>query len=209
MCDSIAQGGYRCAAHTRPRFQNAPINTPAWEDAAADYAATPSGKRDLERLASDARRAGDIEMEAALTTALRVGEGRRQAYKDIKAALDSHRISQRQTHTQGDDYWAAEMLDCIYSADHIVDRDEETFFDLENPVEIAAARQHLIDLYTAAENISAAFQRQYPQIPWAKIAAMRHFNAHNYDKVNRNIVWQVLINEYPKIRAVLRDHLRL
>lgn len=43
MCQSKSNGGKRCAAHTRPRFEAATFGTPDWDAAAADYARTEEG----------------------------------------------------------------------------------------------------------------------------------------------------------------------
>ncbi len=110
---------------------------------------------------------------------------------------------------KGDDYWASEMLTCIYSADKIVDRGEETFFEEDNPVEIAAARQHIFDLDTAAEKTSNAFRESHPDIPWRQVAMARDRYAHHYDNLNRDIVWNVLVIEFPRIRRSLREHFNI
>lgn len=99
------------------------------------------------------------------------------------------------------------MLACIYSADKIVDRGEVVFFEEDNTVEIAAARQHIIDLDTAASGLSHEFRDSRPDIPWKQLARMRSRNAHHYDNVNRDIVWNVLVVEFPKIRRILGQHL--
>lgn len=48
MCRSLEDGGQRCASHTRPAYEAAPVLTPEWEAVAADYASTPSGRKALE-----------------------------------------------------------------------------------------------------------------------------------------------------------------
>lgn len=209
MCDSIAHGGYRCAAHTRPRLLEETPSTQEWDEAAADHAATPTGRRELEARLDVALAAADLDTEAALRTALRVGEARRDAYQMTRQTIAAHRVRLRTTGIKNDDYWASEMLDRIYSADKIVDRGEDVFFEEDNPVEIAAGRQHIIDLNTAAEKIGDAFKETHAGIPWKAIARTRDRNAHHYDNLNRDLVWNVLVVEFPKIRKVLREHLGL
>lgn len=48
MCKSVAEGGQRCAAHTRPAYEAATPGTPGWDAAAAAYASTPTGRTELE-----------------------------------------------------------------------------------------------------------------------------------------------------------------
>ena len=71
MCNPISQGGQRCAAHTRPRFQQATPNTAEWDDTAAAYAATREGRDIIATLRADAHNSGDITTEVACTAALR------------------------------------------------------------------------------------------------------------------------------------------
>lgn len=205
MCDSNAEGGLRCASHTRPRYRGATPGTQEWDAAAADYAATPIGRRELEAMLEKVLAAGTTEIEAALRLALRVGQARRDTYLEVRGTVAT--VRERLRAAKGDDFWAAEMLTCIYSADQIIDRDEDVFHDEDNTVEIAAARQHIIDLDTAAEELSPEFRERYPEIPWKNLARMRDRNAHHYDNVNRSIVWNVLVLEFPRIRLVLRQHL--
>lgn len=207
MCDAIQDGGQRCASHTRPRFLQATYGTQEWDNAAADYAATPTGRNEMDALVAEAAESHDADREAALRTALRTGATRREAYQETRRAIAAKRAELRQAGTKNDNYWAAEMLDCLYSADKIVDRGEDLFFEQDNPVEIAAARQHIIDLDTAAEKLTERFKGDHTEIPWKQMAKARDRFAHHYDNINRDLVWNVLITEFPKIRQTLRAHL--
>jgi uncharacterized protein with HEPN domain len=125
----------------------------------------------------------------------------------VRDPIAAHRARLRDSGIKNDDYWAFEMLHCLRSADKIIERGEEIFFDEDNPVEIAAARQHIIDLHAAAENITDTFKRTHPGIPWKALARTRDRNAHHDDNINRDVIWNVLVIEFPKIREILRDHL--
>lgn len=208
MCESVANGRQRCAFHARPRFRAATPGTQEWETSAADYAATPTGRQELEVSLSAAAASGEVEREAALRAVLRVGEARRAAYVEVRDQVAALRQDLRAQDKKSDKYAAAEMLSIIYSVDTIIDRGEDVFFDEDNPVEIAAARQLIIDLDTAAAGLSPGFKRDHPEIEWKELAMMRNRQAHNYD-VNRGIVWGVLVVELPKIRASLRRYLSI
>lgn len=73
MCRSIEDGGQRCAAHTRPRFEAATPGTAEWDAAAAEYAATRQGSTILAEIASAAAKDGDVDAEVAARTALERG----------------------------------------------------------------------------------------------------------------------------------------
>lgn len=61
MCKPVAEGGQRCAAHTRPAYEAATPGTPEWDDAAAAYASTPTGSRELQE---DLVRADEAHLKA-------------------------------------------------------------------------------------------------------------------------------------------------
>mgnify|MGYP004442653825 FL=1 len=55
-------------------------------------------------------------------------------------------------------------------------------------------------LYNIGEhvnNLSKDFVVQYPQIPWSKIAGLRHRLVHNYDGTNWNIIVEVIYEDFP------------
>lgn len=107
MCKSLTQGGQRCAAHTRPPFENATFGTPEWDKAAADFASTPTGRIELsealvaaqERTAACTPPPGRTEgydaaqwkqamlHEIALTRALEQGERLREATRDTASSI--------------------------------------------------------------------------------------------------------------------------
>ena len=88
MCRSAAEGGQRCAAHTRPRFNAATFGTPEWDEAAADYASTGEGNKHLNAMAFNARDAADLTTDAACTSAIRRGHNRRLAVLETRQILN-------------------------------------------------------------------------------------------------------------------------
>lgn len=73
MCRSRSNGGQRCAAHTRPKYQATSMRDPAWDDVAAEYASTKEGEAALLRAAFAAFDTGDFETEARYRNALSRG----------------------------------------------------------------------------------------------------------------------------------------
>jgi hypothetical protein len=97
MCKTLAEGGKRCAAHTRPRYEAATFGTPEWDRASADYAATPSGRKALTAAQHEAEQAGDVERAVAFTHALREGERLAAAADAVRDALTAPSLNQRLT----------------------------------------------------------------------------------------------------------------
>ena len=129
--------------------------------------------------------------------------------KEVRRTVTALRTKLRESGTKDDSYWSTEMLTRIYSADAIIYRGEDLFFDEDNPVEIAAARQRIIDLDTVADKLSPSFKQDHPEIPWIQLANTRDKLAHHDDNMNRDIVWNVLVGEFPKIRRSLRQTLNI
>ncbi len=61
----------------------------------------------------------------------------------------------------------------------------------------------------AGTNVSDELKNKYPQIPWREIKGMRNRLIHAYFGVNLKIVWNVLINQIPKlhkqINKIIKD----
>ena len=55
MCRSQSEGGQRCAGHTRGPYEAAKFGTEEWHKAAANFASTPTGQKELEKVWSAAR----------------------------------------------------------------------------------------------------------------------------------------------------------
>lgn len=92
MCRLLSEGGARCASHTRPAYQNAPFGTPQWDEAAAAYASTPTGRMELLGSKAAAEEARDIASVVAFEHALAQGERMREkaeAFRDELAAYSA------------------------------------------------------------------------------------------------------------------------
>lgn len=111
MCDSLAEGGMRCAAHTRPAFEDAlaavggaatqpdlynRMYREGWErsdagqamfEAAAEHASTPSGEKEVARFAEEHRKTGGKINKFALllTRARHEGVQRREFRKEARS----------------------------------------------------------------------------------------------------------------------------
>ena len=106
---------------------------------------------------------------------------------------------------KGDDYWVVEMCAVIDATDQIVKRGEDTFFDSSNSVEFGAARMAVIDLDVAAENLSDEFKATRSDLPWKALARARDKYAHHYEDIDREVVWNLLVNRLPALAKTLRS----
>ena len=49
------------------------------------------------------------------------------------------------------------------------------------------------------------FRTKYNQIPWKNIAGMRDIVVHNYETIDKSILWNVTDEEIDKIKEVCQD----
>ena len=55
------------------------------------------------------------------------------------------------------------------------------------------------------KRISNVFKEQNSNMPWRKMAGIRDVLIHDYDSIDMNIVWNVVVAELPKIKLFLKD----
>ncbi|NEQ97957.1 MAG: DUF86 domain-containing protein, partial [Cyanothece sp. SIO2G6] len=51
----------------------------------------------------------------------------------------------------------------------------------------------------ATKRLSPEFRNQYPDIPWDNMAGMRDIIAHQYDRLDFEILWNVIHQGIPDI----------
>ena len=58
----------------------------------------------------------------------------------------------------------------------------------------------------SAANISEEFQKDHPEIPWAKMRGMRNRLVHifDYEQIDYEIVWDVAVNALPELEPKIR-----
>lgn len=53
----------------------------------------------------------------------------------------------------------------------------------------------------AVKNVPIDFREKHKSIPWRQIAAMRDVLIHEYDGVELDRVWQVVVEEVPQLKS--------
>ena len=72
--------------------------------------------------------------------------------------------------------------------------------DLEGDEVLCLAVTRLIELIgEAANKYPKELQKNYPQIPWAKIVSMRNRLIHGYDFVDNDILWNAVTINIPTL----------
>ena len=60
----------------------------------------------------------------------------------------------------------------------------------------------------AVRSISKWLKDAHPEIPWVKIAAMRHRVIHEYFNINLKLVWDVVEKEIPLLKSQVKTILK-
>lgn len=134
MCRSQAEGGARCASHTRPAYQAAHFGTPEWDEAAAAYASTPTGRMELLGSKAAAEEARDVASVVAFEHALTQGERMREKAEMFREELAAYTTPAPSVVAHPDpipEYQAADDLlaeDYYDSYDDSYDDDEDSDF---------------------------------------------------------------------------------
>jgi uncharacterized protein with HEPN domain len=63
----------------------------------------------------------------------------------------------------------------------------------------------IIQIGELVSRLSDGFIETHPQIPWYAIKGMRNLHAHDYEKVDLNIVWNTLTEDVPELLGKLNS----
>ncbi|HTV48630.1 MAG TPA: HepT-like ribonuclease domain-containing protein [Phycisphaerae bacterium] len=95
---------------------------------------------------------------------------------------------------------AARLLDMVEAAEsisrHLTNKQRT---DLDKNEMLGDALERQLEIFgEAARNISAEFQKMHPEIPWKKIISTRHILAHEYGRVNPDVLWRIVTQYVPE-----------
>jgi uncharacterized protein with HEPN domain len=85
-------------------------------------------------------------------------------------------------------------------------RDGSDAFRRELMVQDAVLRR-LETLADAAHKLPEFVKGRHPDIPWRDIYAFRNLAAHAYTKVDLNLVWRVVVDDLPPLKAMVEREL--
>ena len=55
----------------------------------------------------------------------------------------------------------------------------------------------------AARGVSATFRTAHPEVPWQQISATRHILAHEYGRIDNEIMWRIVTVHVPELIRLL------
>lgn len=58
------------------------------------------------------------------------------------------------------------------------------------------------------KSLSNSFIKNNPQIPYKKIIGMRNIISHEYDKIDKSVVWDTCKNDIPELKKTILENLK-
>ena len=75
----------------------------------------------------------------------------------------------------------------------------------EDKITLYAIERIIQIIGEAANKISPEMRGKFPHINWSEMISMRNFIVHDYDKVNKNIVWDTIDNDIPILKKQIGE----
>jgi uncharacterized protein with HEPN domain len=76
----------------------------------------------------------------------------------------------------------------------------KTRADLDRDRQFELALTRLVEIIgEAATRVSPATRAKHPAVPWPEILGLRNRIVHGYDKINLDILWQVVTDDLPPL----------
>jgi len=67
---------------------------------------------------------------------------------------------------------------------------------------------HLVQIVgEAATRVSRAGQAEHPEIAWGQAITTRHRMVHDYDRIDYDVVWDTIVEDFPPLVAALEQAL--
>ena len=100
-----------------------------------------------------------------------------------------------------------DILDATEKAEILVEDVAHTSFEEDFRINFAVVRALEI-IGEAAKRLPLDVRERYPDIPWRGMAGMRDRIAHGYDRVDLQIVWDVVKLDIPRIKPQIKQVLQ-
>jgi uncharacterized protein with HEPN domain len=78
--------------------------------------------------------------------------------------------------------------------------------DLDTDRQFNLAMTRLMEIIgEAASRVTHETRHEHPEVPWQQIVAFRNRIIHGYDRVDFDILWQIVHNDLPPLVSMLEQ----
>ena len=76
---------------------------------------------------------------------------------------------------------------------------------LQNSMMRFASVKQIEIIGEAANNISEEVKNKFTEIQWRQITGLRHILVHEYFGVDNRLIWQIVIDDIPKLKVKIQE----
>ncbi len=98
-----------------------------------------------------------------------------------------------------------DILDAIEQIETYIKEGKEIFYD--SKLLQSGVLYQLIVIGEAAGDIDIFLRNKYPNIPWKKIIGMRSILAHQYFRIDLDVVWSTVSEHLPSLKKTVQEML--
>ncbi|MBI2172138.1 MAG: DUF86 domain-containing protein [Chloroflexi bacterium] len=75
----------------------------------------------------------------------------------------------------------------------------------DDPRTVQAVLHNFLIIGEATRHIPATVQTRHPTVPWKEMRDMRNILAHEYDRIDLQIIWDTAQRDIPKLPSLLQE----
>jgi uncharacterized protein with HEPN domain len=92
-----------------------------------------------------------------------------------------------------------DILEAIAQIERYTSQGRENFY--QNELIQVWTMHHLQIIGEASNSLSKTLLAQYPTVPWTAIIEFRNILAHEYFRINLDIVWRIVERDLPNLKS--------
>ncbi|NEQ77950.1 MAG: DUF86 domain-containing protein [Okeania sp. SIO2D1] len=98
-----------------------------------------------------------------------------------------------------------DLLDAIYQIEIYIKDGKVSFY--ESKLLQSGVLYQLIIIGEAAGDLDINLRNQYPSIPWKNVIGMRNILAHQYFRIDLDVVWSTVTAYLPPLKETVQEML--
>ncbi|MCK4560836.1 MAG: DUF86 domain-containing protein [Calditrichia bacterium] len=96
------------------------------------------------------------------------------------------------------------ILDAISEIEQYTENNSIEDFNKNSMLKFASVKQLEI-IGEAANHISEELIKEFPEIKWRNVIGLRNLLVHEYFGIDIQIVWNIIVNDLPKLKIQIKN----